>query len=183
MTTEATRTIVRQLPGIQTYPELVKLVTHCRELADGRELPNGGDFHPAQIRWMFGHLYIADVVDGGADYRCRLWGQFWETIFGLDLRGMRLSELERAGHVLHLRAEYDAIVADRSTRFRTGRVVWPDGKTVNFARVIIPFADDSGNVAMLLSGGSSEMTPDDLAFFKGLGMPSFVFDNLSKAPA
>ena len=183
MTTDAVQTILRQLPGIEAYPELVKLVGYCRELADGRDLPRAEDFHPAQIRWMFGHLYMADVVNGGADYRCRLWGQFWETIFGLDLRGMQLSELERAGHVQHLRAEYDAIVADRRARFRVGRVVWPDGKTVNFARVIIPFADDNGNVSMLLSGGSSEMSPGDLAFFKGLGMPSFAFDKLSGAPA
>ncbi len=176
MTTEATEAIARQLPGIETYPELVKLVEYCRQLAGDRDLPHRDDFRPAQIRWMFGHLYMADVLGGGADYRCLLWGQFWETIFGLDLREARLSDLERAGHVLHLRGEYDAIVADRRTRFRAGHVIWPDNRTVKFARVIIPFAGDDGNVSMLLSGGTSKMSPDDLTFFKGLGMPTFSFD-------
>lgn len=177
MTNELTCPRNRTSAGIDAYPDLAKLVAHCQMLAVGRDMPHRNDFRASQVRWMFAHMYLVDVVDGGADYRCRLWGQFWETIFGLDLLGMRLSELEHAGHVTHLRAEYDASVADRRVSFRVGRVVWPDNTAVEFARVIIPFAGDDGNVSMLLAGGTSDKSIEDLLFFKGLGMPSFVYED------
>lgn len=181
MGTETIEAITEEFPGIEAYPELVKLVEYCRRLAGNRDLPNRDDFRPAQIRWMFGHLYMGDVLGGGADYRCTLWGPFWETIFGVDLRGMLLSELERAGHLTHLRLEYGAIVADRKTRFRVGHVIWPGNRTIRFARVIIPFAGDDGNVSMLLSGGTSQMSPDELTSYRGLGMPRFAFDGDTRA--
>jgi hypothetical protein len=166
----------RRPAGIEAYPDLAKLVDYCQLLADDCDLPHRKDFLPSRVRWMFGHLYLVDVLEGGADYRCRVWGQFWEAIFGCDLQGKLLSDLERAGHVLHLRAIYDDIVATRQMHLRSGQVVWPDDKAVRFVRVIIPFAGDDGNVSMLLGGATSQMSSDDLVYFKGLGMPRFSLD-------
>lgn len=162
---------------IGDYPDLAKLVDYCRSLTGGHGLPHRKDFRPSQVRWMFAYLYLVDVVDGGTDYRCRLWGQFWETIFGVSLLGKHLSDLEGAGSIMHLRAEYDAIVANRQMQFRVGRVVWPDNKTIGFARVIVPFCGDDGNVSMLLSAATSDKPIDDLLFFKGMGIPSFAYED------
>jgi hypothetical protein len=162
--------------GIEAYPPLVQLIDYCASLAGDHVLPHRRDFRPSQVRWMFGHMYLIDVLDGGADYRCRLWGQFWETIFGLDVLGMRLSELERAGYVPHVRGEYDCVVATRMPQFRTGRAVWADGASIDYARVIVPFAGDDGAVSMLLTGGTSDKSLEDLVFFKGLGAPTFATD-------
>lgn len=167
--------------GIVAYPDLLKFADHCAQLTRVGRLPHRDSFRASQVRWMFGHLYLVDVLEQGADYRCRLWGLFWETIFGVNMRERRLSDLERDGQVSHLRSEYDSIVADGKARFRAGRVIWPDNKAVGFARVIVPFAGDDGCVSMLACGGTSELSPDDLVFFKGLGMPSFSFDGPAEA--
>jgi hypothetical protein len=163
------------LNGIESYPDLAKLIDHCRQLAGGRDMPHRNDFRASKVRWMFAHLYLVDVVDGGADYRCRLWGQFWETIFGINLQGKSLSDLEQTGNLLHLRAEYDAIVAARCIRFRAGQVIWRDNTSADYARVIVPFAGDDGHVSMLLSAATCGKSIEDLVFFKGLGVPRFEY--------
>jgi hypothetical protein len=162
---------------IAAYPDLARLIEHCRELAGGHELPHRKDFRASQVRGMIAHLYLVDVVDGGADYRCRLWGQFWEAIFGISLLGKRLSDLERTGNVMHLRTEYDLAVANRQIQFRIGRVVWPDHVTVELARVIIPFCSDDGRVSMLLCAATSDKPIEDILFFKGVGVPSFAYED------
>ncbi len=166
----------RECTGLNGHPDLAKFIDYCSQLAGDGRLPHRDDFRASQVRWMFGHLYLVDVMEQGADYRCRLWGQFWETIFGINMRERCLSDLEQGGHVLHLRFEYAAILADGKARFRAGRVVWPDDRSMGFARVIVPFTGNGGNISMLACGGTSEMSPADLVFFKGLGIPSFSYD-------
>lgn len=172
-----TTTTISAPTGIQAYPDLTRLVDYCRGLTGGHGLPHRKDFRASQVRWLFAYLYLVDLVEGGADYRCRLWGQFWETIFGVNLLGKHLSDLEGAGNVTHLRAEYNAVVAGRQIQFRVGHVIWPDNKTIGFARVIVPFCGDDGNVSMLLCAATSDKPIDDLLFFKGVGIPSFAYED------
>lgn len=161
--------------GVDAHPDLTRLLAYCRDLAGDRDLPRKSEFRPARIRWLLEHIYLVDVLNGGADYRCRLWGLFWETIVAHDFAGMRLSELENVGQFTYLRAEYDAIVAARQPCYKVGRVVWPDNASLEYARVIVPFTDDAGAVSMLLSAAITDRSLEDLIFFMGLGVPGFVY--------
>lgn len=166
--------------GIDTHPDMARFLSYCRDLAGERDLPRKSDFRPTQIRWLLEHIYLVDVLNGGADYRCRLWGLFWETIIAHNLTGMRLSELESAGQFTYLRAEYDAIVANRKPRFGVGQVVWPDNACLEYARMIVPFTDETGAISMLLCAATTNRSLEDLIFFKGLGIPGFVFESPSE---
>jgi hypothetical protein len=125
---------------------------------------------------MFGRLYIVDVLDGGADYRFRLFGAFWHTVYGRNLTGARLSEIEASGNLLALRPHYDECVAKRSLAFKPGRLVWPNKQVIAFQRLLIPFSKDSYGVSMLLCGAYCEIPYEDICLFQGAGVPQLVLD-------
>jgi len=66
---------------------------------------------------MIGKMYMIDVLDDGADYCFRLFGNFWQTIYGVDLTGRRLSALEASGNLTALRPVYDAVAKTREPLF------------------------------------------------------------------
>ncbi len=163
------------------HPELVRLARHCESLAAPSQLPRREDFDPAPLlRYLFGRLYIVDVLDGGTDYRFRLFGMYWQTIYGSNLAGKRLSDIEATGNLLNLRAHYDACVAKRAPIFRPGKLVWPDRRAIAYQRLLIPFSDGDSRVSMLLCAAYCDISREDLCLFQGAGLPQLVLDEPAK---
>ena len=160
--------------GSTTHPDLVRVAESYNKLAGDRLMPVRSDFSPSRFRWMVGRMYLIDVLDGGADYRFRLWGDFLQVVYGFDLTGLRFSELEEQGLLVALRPHYDGIVATKTVRFHPGAAVWPNGACIQYQWLMLPFADEEGRVSLILGAVASEVPTEDLVFFRGLGSPSFV---------
>jgi hypothetical protein len=149
----------------------------CREDA----LPQREDFRPSDVPWIVGRLYIADVIDGGADYRYRLFGTHLQAVFGADLSGKRLSDLELAGRLADTRADFDEVAATRRPVFRTGLLVWPNRQTIGFERVMVPLAGPDGAVSLILGAVRGDKSVEDLMLLKGFGLPHVVLDSPAAA--
>ena len=160
--------------GHSALPDLVRVAECYEELAGDRLMPHRSEFSASRFRWMVGRMYLIDVLDGGGDYRLRLWGDFLQVVYGLAITGQRLSELEGHGPPSALQQHYNAIVASKAPLFQPGAAVWPNGACIQYQRLMLPFADDAGEVSLILGTVASNVSNEDLVFFKGLGSPSFV---------
>ena len=158
------------------HADLARLVKYCDALAAGRPMPRREDFRPTDVRWMIGKMYMIDVLDDGADYCFRLFGNFWQTIYGVDLTGRRLSALEASGNLTALRPVYDAVAKTREPLFQPGKLVWPNQKSISYERLLLPFSNNDGRVSLILAAAHCDMTVEDLVLYRGCGLPQLVID-------
>jgi hypothetical protein len=163
------------------YPDFERLLGCWHRLAGTTALPRAADFHPGDARWLVGRIYLVDVLDGGADFRCRLFGLFWQTVYGIDMTGRRLSELETAGQFTNVREGYSKVVETRQPLLQTAKLIWPGGKEIEYARFLVPFGDAQLNVSRILVAGDCGMALEDLIMLCGIGLPQPDFDATASA--
>ena len=159
--------------------DILRLAKHCDALAGTQPLPRRRDLRPAQMTWILGRLYLIDVLDGGGDYSFRLFGIFWEKMYGTDLTGNRLSAIEGAGQLTVLRSDYDAVVAARAPALHPGRLVWPNQKSIKYERLLVPFSDDGERVSLILVAAGCDVSLDELVLHrgqKGRELPRLILD-------
>ncbi|MGA7712359.1 MAG: PAS domain-containing protein [Rhizomicrobium sp.] len=165
-------TLLRHSP----HADLIRLAEHCQSLAGDRAMPHREDFRPGDVRWMLGYIYLVDVLDDGADYRIRLFGTFWQTIFGADIAGQRLSELEAVGVLTDLRRDYDVVAETGEPLFHPGKLVWPGKESIHYERLLIPFSREDGRISLILGAAHCDKAVEDLILYQGLGLPRLVLD-------
>ncbi len=164
------------LSNHSVHADLIRLAEHCQGLAGDRAMAHKDDFHPGDVRWMLGRLYMVDVLDGGADYCFRLFGTFWQTIFGADLTGQRLSGLEASGVLTHLRPDYDVVAKIGEPLFHPGKLVWPGQESIHYERLLIPFSREDGEVSLILGAAHCDKPDEDIILYQGRGLPRLVLD-------
>ena len=156
--------------------DILRLARYCDALAGTRPMPHRQDFRPTDVTWLLGYIYLIDVLDGGADYCFRLFGTFWEKMYGADLTGQRLSEIEMGGHLDVLRGDYDKVVSTRAPLFHPGKLVWPNQKSIKYERLLIPFSGDDGQVSLILAAVGCDVALGELVLHKGKGLPRLILD-------
>lgn len=150
---------------------------HCEMLSDGRPMPRQQDLSLREVPWLFGRLYRIDVLEGGADYLFHDFGIFWQAIYGDDLTGRRLSEIEAAASNLDaLRGQFDSIVASRAPVACKGKLVWPRQKEITYERLLIPFTVDGVSVSRIVVAAYCDETAEDMVFYRGEGLPRLVIE-------
>jgi hypothetical protein len=160
------------------HPPLQRVEQYWAQLADGRPMPSRKDFHPHDLHWLFGHFYTVDILRGGADYRFGYVGDFWKALYASDLSGLLLSECEAFGKLMVLRASYDEAIRDRRPCYRTGRIVWPDQRSVHHERLTVPFAGDGGEPSMLLVAAQCDRSIGELMRYIGRREPQLILDEI-----
>lgn len=163
------------------HPNLMRFAEYCATLAGGEGMPLKSQFAVRNAHWLFGFVAVADVVGGGTDYRYSHAGEFWQIMMGYDIASVRLSELEACGRFPNVRSNYDAAIRARSPRYRMARLSWPDGRTFRYERLVVPFADDAGEVAMLVIAAQCEKPLSELNLYRGAGEAQLTLE-LSKLP-
>lgn len=157
-----------------TNRDLTRLAQHCEALAGEGEMPRWHDFRPNDVSWMLGRIYLVDVIDGGADYAFRLSGMLMKEIYGVDLYGRRLSELEDDGFKRALRGNYDTVIATRKPLYRRCLLRWPQNREINVERLLIPFCDDEGTPAIILGAVHCDAPLEIVALYRGSGPVELV---------
>jgi hypothetical protein len=128
------------------------LAAHWRSLACTPELPHLRQISPFDMRPALGHIMLLDAIDGGRDFRYRLYGTILAKISRLDMTGRLLSEHPASTYVVELAlALYRAALQRRqpvySMRTPTGAL-----ETAAWQRVVLPLIDDAGTAVRLLVG-------------------------------
>lgn len=163
--------------------DLVEFVRHCELLSDGRLMPREQDFSPREVPWLLGRLYNIEVLDGGADYLFRDFGIFWQAIYGEDLTGRKLSEIETAGSNLDaLRGQYDGIVESRAPVACKGKLVWPKQKAITYDRLLIPFTVNGVDVSRIVVAAHYDDAAEEMVFYRGEGLPRLVIIDTEQTP-
>jgi hypothetical protein len=158
-------------------PDFLRLADHFERLSVGRLMPQQDEFRPNDIRWLLGRVYLTDVLDGGSDFRVRLFGTFWQMLGGEDLTGRRFSELEaQSDRLNHLRPAFDAVVSARRPIYSVGKLKWPNSEPVFYHRLAIPFTQDGETVSQVLVAADYDHAAQDMIIYKGAGSPVVMPD-------
>ncbi len=165
--------------------DFVEFVRHCELLSDGRLMPRQQDFTASEVPWLFGRLYLIDVLDHGADYLFHDFGIFWQAIYGDDLTGRKLSDIEAAGSNLDaLRGQFDRIVDTREPVACKGKLVWPRQRVITYDRLLMPFTVNGVDVSRIVVAAHYDEQAEDMVFYRGEGLPRLVIiDDVPMAQA
>jgi hypothetical protein len=146
-------------PFVKEHPEpadftdarLARLLTDWQALAaKAGDTPPVSAIDPTAMRYILGWLMIMEPVDGGADFKYRLYGSDIVQTMQRELTGCRLSDSwpNFANWSAQLYREVMAHKHPVLSRHSPQRYVAVD----RWERLILPFADDRGNVTRLLVG-------------------------------
>ena len=127
------------------------LAMHWQTLA-AEGLPHLREIDPFKLRQALGYLMVLEPVEGGRDFRYRLYGSTLARISGLEMTGRKASEHPASAYVAEFsiainRAALTAGMPIYSTRRPVGAEL-----AMRWHRLTLPFVDDSGRPARILAG-------------------------------
>jgi hypothetical protein len=118
-----------------------------------RSMPSRKDISPAQLKAQLPYLLLADVIDGGADFRYRLVGTELRRFFRAEPSAKLMSEALApfgAATVEATLASYRAVVERRAPMRLTGAGSWYGQDLKLFDALLAPLSDDDASVNMIL---------------------------------
>ncbi|MGH6873184.1 MAG: PAS domain-containing protein [Rhizomicrobium sp.] len=134
-------------------PELLGFVRdYWRRRGGARAMPRRIDIAPFDMKRHLPHILLADVIDGGADFRYRLVGSELQRYFVGNPTGKAMSETlavfgaDTAQRTLDI---YRAVVARRTPlRIRGAGAIYAQGPK-HFDALLTPLSDDGASVNMI----------------------------------
>ncbi|HEX3652147.1 MAG TPA: PAS domain-containing protein [Rhizomicrobium sp.] len=118
-----------------------------------RTMPSRDDIHPAQLKPWLPHLLLADVIEGGADFRYRLVGTELRRFFRAEPSTKYMSEALAPFGAETVQAtldSYRAVVGRRAPMRLTGAGSWYGQDLKLFDALLAPLSDDDARVNMIL---------------------------------
>jgi hypothetical protein len=140
---------------------LLQLAEYWRSKRPGSALPSRKSIDPSEIVQHLPWIFMADVVDGGADYRYRLLGTSIVSANYRDVTGRSFRELygPDTTKLDGARLGFDQALATGVPAFTRGRAFWrPDWAFDRFESVFLPLATDGVTIDIIL-GEITYMTP------------------------
>lgn len=140
-------------------PRLRRLLQTWNGWRAGRGLPSRGDFHPEELLYLLGHLFLLDIVEAetGLRFRYRLFGSAVTLHRGFDLTGRFLDEHPDPHFAARAHAAYLQAVQARQPFWASVSGITATGMSANFEGLILPLARDGETPDMLLA--AQIMTP------------------------
>ncbi len=138
-------------PGGFPSEKLSFLLTHWAALKPGSAIPSASTVDPLRIKPVLGYVMLLDPIDGGMDFRYRLFGSIIAQVSGLDLTGQLASSLHASTAVVEFGlASYRAVIR-RPEPLYTIRSPIGAYHTARWHRLALPLADDTGVVMRLIA--------------------------------
>jgi hypothetical protein len=133
---------------ISDYPALAALLTLWERKRRGRLAPQRRDFTAEDLHLWFGNLMVIDVVEGGQDFRYRVYGTDIATAYGHDMTNRLASEFPApvAEFVL---SNYREIVTDMRPMF-CEHTPPLEVSVYSWQRLILPLSEDGASVSQIL---------------------------------
>jgi hypothetical protein len=128
------------------------LLDYWSSLRQGDVLPRVESIDPLHMRRALGYVLLIDAVDGGRDFRYRLFGSAVAAVSGFDMTGKLLSQHAASPYLRHFSlALYRAAMRRRESVFCTYSLSGTL-KTASWHRIALPLVDDAGVVSRFLAG-------------------------------
>lgn len=141
-----------------THPMTAKLAAYWHGKCEGRSRPERGDIVPREIIQLLPNTVIYDVLEGGADYRVRVFGTALVELVGEERTGMRVSEFGRhcnpPTNADAVRRRWmdsmSAAYATEAPAFVTGLMSSSSRSYITFHGVSCPLGNENGKPAHML---------------------------------
>jgi hypothetical protein len=114
--------------------------------------PNRRAIDPLDMRPALGYVILVDAVDGGRDFRFRLYGSSIALISHMEMTGRLMSEQRVSGYVGEFTLASNRAVVVRRLPLYTERTPAVAERTTCWQRIVLPLVDDAGAVSRLLVG-------------------------------
>jgi hypothetical protein len=144
-----------------TAKSLLRLTDYWQSKSAAGALPNRDSIDPTEIIVHLPWLFMADVVEGGADYRYRLIGTSVVSANYRDVTGHSFRELYGADatKLEGARLGFDRACSTRAPAYTRGRAFWrPDWTYDRFEAAFLPLSSDGSTVDIIL-GEIAYLTP------------------------
>lgn len=141
-------------PGPETLqaPPLRFLAEHWSGLAGGKSMPHATQVDALELRPALGYIMLLDVVDGGRDFRYRLYGSTIARISDFDMTGRLLSEHAASAYVAEFAIAVHRAALKRREPVYTSRQPAAAQFASRWQRLALPLSDDSGTVVRVIAG-------------------------------
>lgn len=139
-------------PQALVLQQLEFLRRYWGELAGDRRIPTGSEVDALAMRPALGYVILLDVIDGGSDFRYRVFGSIIASVSGFDMSGKRVSEHRASAYIVEF-----ALACYRAALARGEPLLTEHGppatlNTVAWHRLVLPLAGADGNIARFLIG-------------------------------
>lgn len=132
--------------------EIHFLMDYWRDSAAAGAPPHMRQIDPVKLRPALGYVMLLDAVDGGRDFRYRLYGSIVASVSGFDMTGKLLSQHPASPYVTEFAiASYRAALQRRDPLY-TERSPLGAAQTRRWQRIALPLVDDTGAVVRFLAG-------------------------------
>jgi hypothetical protein len=129
------------------------LLRYWSELAGARTMPCTKEIDALEMRPALGYINLLDVIEGGEDFRYRVFGSIIAAVAGYDMTGRTVSALKTAPYMAEFAlATCRAVVLRGQPLLTEHRPPASAVPTVAWHGLILPLADDDGAVTRLLVG-------------------------------
>jgi PAS domain len=127
------------------------LLEHWHRLRGARPMPLARDIDALALRPALGFISLLDIVDGGADFRYRLFGTIPSAVSGFDMTRRLLSQHRASAYMVeYFLATYRAVLRRAEplcTEHRPPTTIMTNA----WHRIALPLGDDSGSITRFLS--------------------------------
>lgn len=152
-----------------THPDILFIVDYWNRKRGVRAMPDRNDINPACFGRRLPYIGITEVVDGGRDFRFRLFGGEIAAMTGIDRTGEHFSTLEPSPET-GLSAEQSRDRWTQAARFvlDTGKPIFPaalvmeqDGRMVELHVFALPLTAGGDDIAQIIGGAFILQIPDE----------------------
>ena len=132
-------------------PQLQHTLEYWQGIRGDRPMPLASEISPFDLRPALGYVLLIDVEDDGWDGRFRLYGTRVAEMYGEDMTGRRVSDIDHNNYATQLfRAIYRVMTLRREPAFSHHRPPVHVSVTA-WKRLMLPLANDDGHVCRFLS--------------------------------
>lgn len=139
-------------PHSKEPPLIASVRDYWKRKRNDRELPDRKAIKPTEIKEWLPYILLADVIDGGKDFRYRLVGSRLHTYFPMMPTGKTIREAiapfgdETLQQTLEV---YGRVVKQRSPLRIKGDGAWYNQPPKIFEAILTPLSDDGVTVNMI----------------------------------
>lgn len=135
------------------------VLDHWTKLRGTDKAPLVSRLDPVALRPALGYVMLVDPVDGGRDFRYRLYGSLIASVSGTDLTGRLVSQHHASAHVVDFSFAGYLAVYRRCEPLYTFRRPARAEFTRSWERLVLPLVDERGQVGRFLVAN----VPEDAA--------------------
>jgi hypothetical protein len=127
-------------------PSFKRLIAYWQGKHRDGKLPARRDIEPADLKPILAQMLLIDVLREPLDFRYRLAGTLSYDIFGYDLTGKRVRDIEPAEWAEAVWQSMETIVRTRQPQFVRLDFETQEGNRRSYRVVRLPLADDGETV-------------------------------------